>query len=224
MPSTNLIKDNMLIDPALQQEIIKRAVDGNFVNNPSQAVHSLGTLKMPDGREVSVHLRHAADAILLDSSGNVVLITRRHSPGAGLQALPGGFIDPIRGIGGATVAEKAITAALREAVEETGINKQLLEGTPIPLGNRSYDRPFDIRVAWCDLPGTDIKKGDLFAVSTQAFSVKTTRDLSRVSLKAGDDAEGVHVAKIYSLTPDQFGIADHLPMILAAQSAADKEP
>lgn len=130
MPSTNLIKDNMLIDPALQQEIIKRAVDGNFGNNPSQAVHSLGTLKMPDGREVSVHLRHAADAILLDSSANVVLITRRYSPGAGLQALPGGFIDPIRGIGGATVAEKAISAALREAVEETGINKQLLEGTP----------------------------------------------------------------------------------------------
>ena len=27
MPSTNFIKDNMLIDPSLQQEIIKRAVD-----------------------------------------------------------------------------------------------------------------------------------------------------------------------------------------------------
>jgi len=223
MPSTNFIKDNMLIDPSLQQEIIKRAVDGNFGNNPSQAVHSLGTVKMPDGREVSVHLRHAADAILLDNFGNVVLITRRYSPGAGLKALPGGFIDPIRGIGGATVAEKAITAALREAVEETGINKQLLEGTPIPLGNRSYDRPFDIRVAWGDMPGTDIKKDDLFAVSTQGFSAKTKQHLSQVSLKAGDDAEGVHVAKVSSLTPDQFGIADHLPMILAAQSAPDKE-
>ena len=52
MPSTDFIKDNMLIDPALQQEIINRAVDGNFGNNPTQAVHSLGTLKMPDGREV----------------------------------------------------------------------------------------------------------------------------------------------------------------------------
>ena len=112
----------------------------------------------------------------LDAFGNVVLITRRHNPGAGLEALPGGFIDPVQGIGGATVAEKAVTAALREAVEETGINKQLLEGAQvIPLGNRSYDRPFDIRVAWGDMPGTDIKKGDLFAVSTQAFSLKQHR-------------------------------------------------
>ena len=223
MPSTNFIKDYMLIDRSLQQEIIKRAVDGNFGNNPSQAVQSLGTVTMPDGREVSVHLRHAADAILLDNFGNVVLITRRYSSGAGLNALPGGFIDPIRGIGGATVAENAITAALREAVEETGINKQLLGGTPIPLGNRSYDCPFDIRVAWGDMPGTDIKKDDLFAVSTQGFSVKAKQHLSQISLKAGDDAEGVHVAKVSGLTPDQFGIADHLPMILAAQSAPDKE-
>jgi ADP-ribose pyrophosphatase YjhB (NUDIX family) len=221
MPSTDFIKDNMLIDPSLQQEIINRAVDGNFGNNPTQVVHSLGTLKMPDGREVAVHLRNGADAVILDDFGNVVLITRRHNPGAGLEALPGGFLDPVQGIGGVTVAEKALTAALREAAEETGIDKQLLEGAQvIPLGNRSYDRPFDIRVAWGDMPGTDIKKGDFFAVSTQGFCVKTTRDLSQVSLKAGDDAKGVQVAKISSLTPNQFGIADHLPMILAAQVAS----
>ncbi len=221
MPSTDFIKDNMLIDPSLQQEIIGRAVDGNFGNNPNRAVDSLGTLKMPDGREVHVHLRHASDAIILDDFGNVVLVTRRHNPGAGLKALPGGFIDPVRGNGGTFVAEKAVTAALREAVEETGINKQLLEQAQVvPLDNRSYDRPFDIRVAWSDMPGTDIKKGDLFAVSTQAFSVKTTEDLSQVCLKAGDDAKRVQVARISSLTPDQFGIADHLPMIRAAQAGS----
>jgi ADP-ribose pyrophosphatase YjhB (NUDIX family) len=211
----------MLIDPSLQQEIIRRAVDGNFGNNPNRAVDSLGALSVPDGREVHVHLRHAADAIILDDFGNIVLVTRRHNPGAGLKALPGGFLDPVRGIGGTIVAEKPITAALREAVEETGIDKQLLERAQIvPLGNRSYDRPFDIRVAWGDMEGTNIKKGHLFAVSTQAFSVKTTQDLSQVFLKAGDDAKGVHVAKISSLTPDQFGIADHLPMIRAAQAAS----
>jgi ADP-ribose pyrophosphatase YjhB (NUDIX family) len=221
MPSTDFIKDNMLIDPSLQQEIIRRAVDGNFGNNPNRAVDSLGALSVPDGREVHVHLRHAADAIILDDFGNIVLVTRRHNPGAGLKALPGGFLDPVRGIGGTIVAEKPITAALREAVEETGIDKQLLERAQIvPLGNRSYDRPFDIRVAWGDMEGTNIKKGHLFAVSTQAFSVKTTQDLSQVFLKAGDDAKGVHVAKISSLTPDQFGIADHLPMIRAAQAAS----
>ena len=221
MTSSGFIKDNMLIDPSMQKEVIIRAVDGNFGDNPNQAVHSLGTVKTPDGREVAVHLRHAADAVLLDAFGHVVLVTRKHNPGAGLKALPGGFMDPIQGSGGATVAENAVTAALREAMEETGISKRLLEGAPIiPVGHRSYDRPFDIRVAWDDMPGTDIRKGDFFAVSTQAFCAKTTLDLLRISLKAGDDAKQVLVAKISSLTPGEFGVADHLPMIQAAAKAA----
>jgi hypothetical protein len=41
-----------------------------------------------------------------------------------------------------------------------------------------------------------------------------------VSLKAGDDAKQVLVAKISSLTPDEFGIADHLAMIRASEVAA----
>jgi ADP-ribose pyrophosphatase YjhB (NUDIX family) len=217
MPESDFVKDNSLIDPSLQQEVIRRAVDGNFGNNPDQAVHSLGTLTLPDGREAHVHLRHAADAVILDNFGHVILITRRHDPGAGLDALPGGFLDPVPGTGGTIVAEKPITAALREAVEETGINKQLLERAHVvPVGNRSYERPFDIRMAWGDMEGTDIKKGDLFVVPTQAFSVRTTQDLSQITLEAGDDAKGVHVARISGLTPGQFGIADHLPMILAA--------
>jgi ADP-ribose pyrophosphatase YjhB (NUDIX family) len=221
MTSSSFIKDNMLIDPSMQKDIIRRAVDGSLGDNPGQAVHSLGTVKTPDGREIAVHLRHAADAVLLDDFGHVVLITRKHNPGAGLKALPGGFMDPVKGTGGATVAENAVTAALREATEETGISKGLLEGAQvIPVGHRSYNRPFDIRVAWGDMPGTDIKKGDFFAVSTQAFRVKTPQDLSRVSLKAGDDAKGVLVANISSLTPDEFGVADHLAMIQAAQVAA----
>jgi ADP-ribose pyrophosphatase YjhB (NUDIX family) len=221
MTASSFIKDNMLIDPSMQQEIIRRAVDGNLGDNPKQAVHSLGTLEMPDGREVAVHLRHAADAVLLDDFGHVVLITRKHDPGAGLKALPGGFMDPVQGSGGTIVAEKAATAALREATEETGIGKQLLEAAQvIPLGHRSYNRPFDIRVAWGDMPGTDIKKGDFFAVSTQGFCVKTTQDLSKVFLKAGDDAKEVLVAMISSLTPNEFGVADHLPMIQGAQVVA----
>ena len=220
MTSSTFIKDNMLIDPFIQKEIIRRAVAGAFGDNPRQAVHSLGSLKMPDGREVPVHLRHAADAVVLDDSGHVVLITRKHNPGAGLKALPGGFMDPTQGVDGVIVAERAATAALREAAEETGISKRLLEGARIiPLGHRSYDRPFDIRVAWGDMPGTDIKKDDFFAVSTQGFCVKTTQDLSQVSLKAGDDAKHVLVVNIPSLTPDEFGIADHLAMIQAARVA-----
>src|SRR6202050_158587 len=140
MTSSSFIKDNMLIDPSMQQEIIRRAVDGNLGDNPKQAAHSLGTLEMPDGKEVAVHLRHAADAVILDDFGRVVLVTRKHNPGAGLKALPGGFMDPVPGSGGATVAENAVTAALREVLEETGIGRQLLAGTRVvPVGHRSYD-------------------------------------------------------------------------------------
>jgi hypothetical protein len=154
MTSSSFIKDNMLIDASMRKDIIRRAVDGNFGDNPTQAVHSLGTVKTPDGREVGVHLRHAADAVLRDDFDHVVLVTRKHNPGAGLKALPGGFMDPVQGTGGATVAENAATAALREATEETGINKRLLEAAEIiPVGHRSYNRPFDIRVAWGDMPG-----------------------------------------------------------------------
>jgi len=53
-------------------------------------------------------------------------------------------------------------------------------------------------------------------------ALKQTQDLSRVFLKAGDDAEGVHVARISSLTANQFGIADHLPMILATKALSPK--
>ncbi len=63
----------------------------------------------------------------------------------------------------------------------------------IPVGHRSYDRPFDIRVAWGDMTGTDIKKDEFFAVIDPSFLLKTAEDLSRVSLKAGDDAKRVLV-------------------------------
>jgi 8-oxo-dGTP pyrophosphatase MutT (NUDIX family) len=225
MTSNTFIKDNMLVDPSLQKEIIRRAVDQNCGDNPKQAVHSLGTLTMPDGREVAAHLRHAADAVLLDDFGYVVLITRKHNPGAGLKALPGGFMDPVQGIAGTIVGEKAAMAALRETLEETGISKSVLEAAHvIPVGHRSYDRPFDIRVAWGDIPGTDIRRGDFFAVSTQAFCVKTTQDLSRVFLKAGDDAKSVLVARVSRLTPEEFGVVDHLAMIQAATVAAHASP
>jgi hypothetical protein len=45
-----------------------------------------------------------------------------------------------------------------------------------------------------------------------------------VSLKAGDDAKAVLVAKISSLIPKEFGVADHLAMVRAAQVAAHEGP
>jgi len=69
MTSSSFVKDHMLIDPSMQKEIIRRALDGNLGDNPNQAVHSLGTVKTPDGREVAVHLRHAAAPFFWTISG-----------------------------------------------------------------------------------------------------------------------------------------------------------
>jgi ADP-ribose pyrophosphatase YjhB (NUDIX family) len=219
-----IVKDGMVIDPVIQSEIIARAVAGNFGEQPSQTIHSLGTITTPDGKKVRIHVGHAVDAIILDPYGNVVLVTRQYNPGAGLKAIPGGFIEPVKGRDGESAIENAITAALREATEETGVSRRLLENAEIvPLGHRSYNRPFDIRVAWADMPGTEVKKGDFLAVSTHGFLVKTQENLSRIPLKAGDDAKGVHVSKVAELMPSQFGIADHLPMIRAGQEIARRQ-
>ena len=81
----------------MQKDIIRRAVDGKLGDNPNQAVHSLGTVKTPDGREVAARLRHAADAVLLEDFGHVVLVTRKHNPGTSLKAWPGRVYGPCSG-------------------------------------------------------------------------------------------------------------------------------
>jgi hypothetical protein len=45
-----------------------------------------------------------------------------------------------------------------------------------------------------------------------------------VLLKAGDDAKAVLVAKISNVTPNEFGVADHLAMVRVAQVAAHVGP
>ncbi|MBB5374368.1 NUDIX domain-containing protein [Acidocella aromatica] len=208
----DIIKDHMLTDPALKAEIVARCVAGKFGDEPSHAVHSLGSVTLPDGTQRRVHLRHAADAVLLDDHGQVALITRIHNPGRGKLAVPGGFIDEVDG-----KPESSRTAALREANEETGISPDLLVQAEVSqIGHRIYDRPFDIRSAWNNLPGTDIRVGEFFTVSTLGFRVKLTGDLREIPLQAADDAGDVQVYEIASLRREQFAVPDHLDMILAA--------
>jgi ADP-ribose pyrophosphatase YjhB (NUDIX family) len=224
MYDLSIVKDNQVVDPAIQSEIIRLAIAGNFGDSPSQAIHFLGNITLPDDRKVKVHLRHAVDAIMVDPYDHVVLITRKYNPGAGLLACPGGFIDPLSGKDGQLVVENALEALFREAGEETGISRKLLERAKvIPLGHRSYNRPFDVRFIWRDMEGTDIKLGDFCLVSTQGFCIFTQQDLSRTILSAGDDADikaGIKVPKISMLKPELMGIPDHYPMILAAKKTA----
>jgi len=204
-----ILRDHMLILPHLQEEIVARCMAGNFGDEPSQAAHPLGSILLPDGSEKPVWLCHAADAVLLDDYGQTVLITRLHNPGRGKQAIPGGLLDEVNGR-----VESSRTAALREAMEETGVSAAVLAGADITqLGHRRFARPFDIRSAWNNLPGTAVQKGDFFTVSTLGFRIKIAGDLRDVALLAGDDATAVHVVKIVELTPGQFAVPDHIGMI-----------
>ena len=208
-----IVKDHMIVDAALQRQIADRFIAAGIGDVPGRAVHDLGSVEVPGAGLVALHLRHAADAILLDDFDQVVLITRMHNPGVGLLALPGGFLDTVHG-----AVEDPLEAAIREAVEETGIDEGLLRrGAGVPVGRRLYDRPFDIRVAWNNLPGTQIRQGDVFGVSTQGFRFKLPGNLRDLTLQAGDDAKAVQVAKISSLQGCQFAVPDHLPLILLAR-------
>ncbi len=205
---SNYVQDYLIIDPALRRAIIDRILRDR---NPDPIVgpaEYLGPITLPDGKTVQLCLRHAADAILLDDHGQTILITRINIPGIGKLAIPGGFID-----GDETVE----TAARREAVEETGISEAFLAGAKtLSIMPRLYDRPGDIRIAWNNLPGTEIKKGDVMMVPTQGVCLKLPGDFTKISLCAGDDAGAVQVVKISELTQEQFGIGDHLPMLQEA--------
>jgi ADP-ribose pyrophosphatase YjhB (NUDIX family) len=208
-----VIEDHMVVDEKLRAEIIARVLAGNFGDQPDRIVHELGTIDLPDGGTVPLYLRHAADAVLIDDCGQTVLITRSHNPGRGKLALPGGFLDAADG-----GVENSADAAMREAVEETGISAAVLRKAAMsPVGKRRYDRPFDIRAAWNDLAGTNIRKGDFFAVSTRGFRFRIAGNLREIPLKAGDDASAVHVMRLDRLAPEQFAVPDHLEMIRAAE-------
>ena len=207
-----ILRDFMLILPELQAEIVARCVAGNFGDEPSHAAHALGDMKLPDGTKKPVWLTHAADAVLLDDCGQTVLITRLHNPGRGKQAVPGGLLDMVEGR-----VESSRAAALREAMEETGVSAAVLAGAAISqIGHRRFARPFDIRSAWNDLAGLPVRKGDFFTVSTLGFRIKIVGDLRDVALRAGDDATAVHVVKIAGLTAEQFAVPDHIEMIREA--------
>jgi len=205
---TPYIRDHQIIDPVLQRRIIDRILSEHDPNPIVPPAEYLGPITLPDGKAVGLFLRHAADPVMLDDCGQAILITRLNAPGIGKLALPGGFIDP---------GETAEQAARREAVEETGISEKLLaNAATLAVLPRLYDRPADIRVAYNNLRGTAIKKGDVMMIPTQAVCLKLPGDFTQYALQAGDDAGTVRVVKIAAMHVEDFGIADHLVMLRQA--------
>jgi bifunctional NMN adenylyltransferase/nudix hydrolase len=71
------------------------------------------------------------DAVV-QAGGHVLLIRRGRSPGKGLWALPGGFLEP---------AEPMLHAALRELVEETGLPVSMRDMRRALRGERVFTHP-----------------------------------------------------------------------------------
>jgi 8-oxo-dGTP pyrophosphatase MutT (NUDIX family) len=209
LPPHAIIVDNMVVDPAVQQALVARILAAGLPDRPAETAARLGPVDLPDGTRRGLFVRFAADGVLADRAGNIVLITRLHNPGIGRLAIPGGFVDLVNG-----QPEDIVTTARRELAEETGIDAALLRDAALAgIGWRRYNRPFDLRIAWSDIPDTDIKKGDIFMASTQPIYLRTDADLTRTRLTAGDDATAARVVSAATITADTLGIPDQLGMI-----------
>lgn len=142
---------------------------------------------------------NTADPIVIQS-GHVLLVRRGAQPGKGLLALPGGHID--RG-------ETALQAAIRELIEETGIDipKGVLRGR-ISTKNGELRNPADTRVF--DHPD----RSERGWVRTQAFRWEL-EDRNRLeAVRGGDDAAEALWVPISSLTPENM-FEDHFDILQA---------
>ncbi len=202
---SNTPNNNWMVTGDERETVVKRALELGITGTPDKAAHNLGPITLGNDETVTAHVVHAVDPVITDGK-EVVLINRKNPPGKGLPALPGGFIDPVKG-----GVESAVQAAAREALEEVGI--ELQGGTLI--GQRNMNRSYDVRTATTALPQYGINRGDIFMVSTQAVRFDVD-DLSKTKLIAGDDAEPGSARRVIiaDLTRDRMGIADHFDMIM----------
>lgn len=213
--SAPLFIDHMLADKNVQAQIMARCQAIHVPDDPASVANDLGLLDLPNRTRTRVWMVHAADTVLLDEHDQVALITRLHNPGRGKLALPGGLLDITK-----EGLESSLTAALREAIEETSISSQLLLKANITkLGHRRTVRPFDIRQAWNNLPGTPVRKGELFTVSTLGFCARLAGNLREIPLQAGDDAGSVEILQATDISQESLAVPDHLAFIHAAIGA-----
>lgn len=104
------------------------------------------------------------DAVVVQS-GHVLLVKRKHSPGKGLWALPGGFLDQ---------TERTVDGAIRELKEETGIK------VPTDVLHGSID---DYKVF--DNPNRSIRGRTI----THAYLIRLKNDIKLPKVRGSDDAE-----------------------------------
>ncbi|MFF2951792.1 NUDIX domain-containing protein [Kitasatospora sp. NPDC057965] len=129
-------------------------------------------------------IRYTADVVCARDDGRVLLIKRRWSPHQGLFALPGGHVDP---------GERAVDAAARELLEETGV---------------AVDPGALVMVGVFDAPGRD-ERGRYVSV---AFLAKVP---AGTKARAADDAAAVRWVPLTRL-PERLAF-DHHEILTAAR-------
>lgn len=135
------------------------------------------------------------DAIVVQS-GHVLLVRRGASPGKGLLALPGGYLEQ---------HETLVEGMLRELREETGIKVPL----PVLKGSITHQKTFDAP-----------HRSSLGRVITQAFLIKLTNQTTLPRVKGQDDAEKAMWVPISDVKSNEM-FEDHYSII---QSMCGKLP
>ena len=124
-----------------------------------------------------------ADAVV-HQSGKVLLVKRKSSPGKGLWALPGGFVNP---------GERMKDAAFRELAEETNIKvpEKVLRGSV--SAEKLFDAPY---------------RSDRGRTITLAQFIDLGFDERLPKVRAADDAEDCAWVNIHDIDPEKM-FEDH---------------
>jgi 8-oxo-dGTP diphosphatase len=115
-------------------------------------------------------IKRAADAVILDGIGNIVLIKRKYTPFRGQLALPGGIVEE---------SETPRETIIREVKEETNLDVKI-----------------EKEIGIYDAKGRDPRG----PVTSTAFLCSITGDVSQLKLKGGDDAIEANFIPIGELT------------------------
>lgn len=165
--NSTLVRDHMFQDLLTEHRVSSAVFDciecfrttEHFTQLKEEyALIQAGKIKYGNGPFLTV------DAVVVQS-GHILLVKRRASPGKGLWALPGGFLE---------LTETLLNGAIRELYEETGIKVP----EKVLRGSLRGDQVFDA-------PGRSLRGRTV----THAFVFKLSDAAELPDVKGSDDAE-----------------------------------